>query len=93
MGNGLELERLFALCCGLFIDLFDHLFHLRRVHVAGKLGLYASWMYGRRADTALTMPAVELNCKENIRSLRAPVSQEGFVRRGLKVRIVQVDIR
>jgi hypothetical protein len=63
VGNGFELERFFALCCGLFIDLFDHLFHLRRVHVAGTLGLYASWMYGRRVDPALTMPLIESNCE------------------------------
>src|ERR1700738_705953 len=92
MGNSLELEWLFALCCGLFIDLFDHLFHLRRVHVAGKLGLYSSWMYGRRADPALTMPLIKSNREEDVGGLRAPVSQEGFVLLGLKVGIVQVDI-
>src|SRR5579863_8030922 len=91
-GNSFELKRLFALRCCLFIDLFDHLFHLRRVHVAGKLGLYASWMYGRRADPALMMPLIESNCEEDVGGLRAPVSQEGFVMRGLKVGIVQVDI-
>src|SRR5579863_4639984 len=50
VGNCFELERLFAPCCCLFIDLFEHLFHLRRIHVAGKLSLYAPWMHGRSAD-------------------------------------------
>src|SRR5260370_40547470 len=50
-----------------------------------KLGLYASWMYGRRADPALTMPLIESNCEEDVCGLRTPISQEGFVLRGLKV--------
>jgi hypothetical protein len=49
-------------------------------------------MYGRRADPALTMPLIESNCEEDICGFRAPVSQEGLVRRGLKVGIIQVDI-
>src|ERR1700735_2254393 len=49
-------------------------------------------MYGRRADPAITMPLIEGNCKQDVCGFRPPVSHKGFVRRGLKVGIVQVHI-
>src|ERR1700722_2406671 len=52
----------------------------------------AAWMHSRTAHAAVTMPAVELDRKKNIRSLGAPISHEWRVRRRLKVGIVQVDI-
>src|SRR5882757_763226 len=90
--NRFELKRSFAFCCGLFIDLVDHLFQVSRVHVAAELGLYASWMYSRRADPALSMPLIESNGEEDVGGLRAPVGYKGFVLRRLKVGIVQVHI-
>jgi hypothetical protein len=38
------------------------------------------------------MPLIESNCEEDVRGLRAPVRYEGFVRRRLKVGIVQIHI-
>jgi hypothetical protein len=37
-----------------------------QIHVAGKLSLYDSWMYSRRADPAISMPPIECNCEEDV---------------------------
>ena len=49
-------------------------------------------MDGCRTDAALAMPLVESNREENVRRLRPSISDEGLIRRALKVGIVKIDI-
>jgi len=76
LGNRLELERRLACCGTLFLDLLDPCLHGPIRHMPRKLRRDAAWMHSRRTHAAVTMPAVELNRKKNIRSFRAPISHE-----------------
>src|ERR1700676_4186425 len=49
-------------------------------------------MYGRGAHAMLAMPMIESNSKEDVRSLRATISNKWFIGRPLKVGIVQVHV-
>jgi len=42
------------------------------IPVAGKLGLFASWMYSRRPHPALSMLLIESNCEEDIGVFERP---------------------
>src|SRR5262249_3540271 len=50
-------------------------------------------MDGSRAYSVVAMPPVKGNREENVRRLRSAISNEGIIRRTLKVGIVKVNIR
>ena len=60
--------------------------------MAAQLCLYASRIYSRCAYATLPMALVKRRREEDIRRLRPVVSNEGIVRRALKVEILEVDI-
>src|SRR4029077_7807271 len=91
--NRFPLEGSFSLCGKLLIDLRDQLFKAGWVGVAGQFGLYASRMYGRSTNATRAMPAIEGNGEKNVLRLRAAICNEGFIRRALKIRILQIDVR
>src|ERR1700678_968138 len=92
LGNRLEFKRRLTCCGTLFLDLLEPCLHRPIWHMPRKLRRDAAWMHSRSTHTAIAMSAVELDCKKNIRSLRAPISHERRVRCRLKVGVVQIDI-
>jgi hypothetical protein len=79
----LELEGPFTFCSELFIYPVSQRLQLGNFHVAGQLGLYASWMHSRSAHATIPVPFVESNGEENVRRLRSAVCDEGLVGRTL----------
>src|SRR5271169_6608421 len=74
------------------IDRGDQTVSHRRRHVAAKLGLDSPGMHGGGANSALLVPAVELDGEQHVGRLRAPICAELRVGGALKVRIVEIDV-
>ena len=88
----LPLEGWVALSFGLLHDLLDHGVDVGRIHVAGKLGHDSSGVDCCGADVAVLVAAVELDGKEDVDGLRAAIGDEGVVRCGFEVGVLEVHI-
>src|SRR5271170_5388025 len=90
--DGLEPEvRLARGAMGGVDPLDQRLGHLAR-QMAGKLGLNAARMDGRRADAARLVAAVEFDREQDIGRLRTAVAYPRVIRRAVEIRIVEVDV-
>ena len=90
--NGLPLKGRLTPCCKLLIHLVDHLLDMAWVHVATKLGPYASRMHGCSAYATLPVPLVEGNGKKDVRCFRTAICNEEVIGRPFKVGILEVDV-
>src|SRR5690349_7145524 len=93
LGNGLPLEGPLALGGELPVDFFDYLFHPSRLCVTAQLCPYASGMNSRGAHTTIPVTFVECDGEEDIRRFRSAGRDERFIRRALKVGVVEVYVR
>src|ERR1700761_5731162 len=88
----LPLERRFAFCSELLVDLFDEVRQPRLVGVAAELGADAAGMDGCGAHSVGAVAAVEGDGEEDVCGLGATVGDERLVRRVLEVGIFEIDI-